>query len=353
MKSLVLAVAFLATALPLTALGQSPAAEESDRALKPPKLKKFVEAADPPGREAVEAKVLLSIEINAEGKAEEVEVIQSAGADFDAAAVEAAKRFEFEPARMDGTPIPVKIQYAYRFQIKEVMVSLGPQINFEGVVLYRDKKDAVERVRIRVVDLDVESVTDENGAFAFTDLPPGQHVIELSAKQLVTVKTEENITKGKKKTVKYLVEEKEADVDEESVGRAPRIKKEVVETRVRTEEARRVPGTQGDTLKVVQNLPGVARSAFGSGAGASGGGGAADCEGIFAALRRLVVPPTAEEWHGNSIFPALATSPPLAFHADSTICRTAVTRAVIASTDPAAFRSSAAMIWASAKPSGS
>ncbi|HEX2658196.1 MAG TPA: TonB-dependent receptor plug domain-containing protein, partial [Polyangia bacterium] len=39
-----------------------------------------------------------------------------------------------------------------------------------------------------------------------------------------------------------------------------------VETRIRTEEARRVPGTQGDTLKVVQNLPGVARSALGSGA---------------------------------------------------------------------------------------
>ena len=39
--------------------------------------------------------------------------------------------------------------------------------------------------------------------------------------------------------------------------RAPRIKKEAVETRIRTEEARRVPGTQGDTLKVVQNLPGV------------------------------------------------------------------------------------------------
>ena len=48
--------------------------------------------------------------------------------------------------------------------------------------------------------------------------------------------------------------------------RAPRIKKEAVETRIRTEEARRVPGTQGDTLKVVQNLPGVARSSFGSGA---------------------------------------------------------------------------------------
>src|SRR5262249_53244261 len=54
-------------------------------------------------------------------------------------------------------------------------------------------------------------------------------------------------------------------VDEEVVVRASRIKKETVETTIRTEEARRVPGTQGDTLKVVQNLPGVGRSAFGSG----------------------------------------------------------------------------------------
>ena len=236
--------------------------------MTPPKLLKFVEAVYPPERQAagVEARVVLSIEINAGGRVEDVEVAQSAGTDFDAAAVAAARRFEFAPARMDGVPTPVKIHYAYRFQIKEVMVSLGPQVNFEGVILYRDKKEAVERVKVRVLDLDVETFTDENGAFAFTDLPPGQHVVELSAKHLVSIKTEENIAKGKKKTVKYLVEEKEADVDEESVVRAPRIKKEVVETRVRTEEARRVPGTQGDTLKVVQNLPGVARSAFGSGA---------------------------------------------------------------------------------------
>ncbi len=78
--------------------------------------------------------------------------------------------------------------------------------------------------------------------------------------------TEETIAVGKRRTVKYLVEEKEDDDEGISiVVRAPRIKKEAVETRIRTEEARRVPGTQGDTLKVVQNLPGVARSSFGSG----------------------------------------------------------------------------------------
>jgi outer membrane receptor protein involved in Fe transport len=47
---------------------------------------------------------------------------------------------------------------------------------------------------------------------------------------------------------------------------APKIRKEVVSTEIKTEEGRRVPGTQGDTLKVVQNLPGVARASFGSGA---------------------------------------------------------------------------------------
>jgi hypothetical protein len=121
-------------------------------------------------------------------------------------------------------------------------------------------------VKVRIVDLNAETMTDEDGAFAFTDVAPGPHTIELSSRDLVTIKTEEVITKGKKKTVKYMVEPKEDDVDEEAVVRAPRIKKEVVETRVRTEEAKRVPGTQGDTLKVVQNLPGVGRSAFGSGA---------------------------------------------------------------------------------------
>lgn len=265
---LALAATILAAALSLTAYAQGTEGTEGEHGLVPPKLSKFVEAVYPPDKQAagVAAKVVLSIEINAEGRVDNVEVVTSAGPDFDAAAVAAARQFEFQPARMDGAATPVKIQYAYRFQIKEVMVALGPQINFEGVILYRDKAEAVPEVKVRVVDLEVETITDDNGAFAFTDLPVGTHIIELSAKQLVTVRTEEEITKGVKKTVKYSVEEREADVDEEAVVRAPRIKKEVVETRVRTEEARRVPGTQGDTLKVVQNLPGVARSAFGSGA---------------------------------------------------------------------------------------
>ena len=55
-----------------------------------------------------------------------------------------------------------------------------------------------------------------------------------------SVTTDEPIAKGLKRAVKYLVEEKEVGVDEEVVVRAPRIKKESVQTVIRTEEARRV-----------------------------------------------------------------------------------------------------------------
>ncbi len=235
---------------------------------KAPALTHFEEAVYPPDEKAkgVESTVVLAISLDDKGAVTEVTVITSGGADFDAAAIAAAKKFVFSPAELDGKPGPVTITYKYAFKITEEMVSLGPQINFEGTVRERFKKDPMKGVKVRIVDLDVDTETDDTGGFAFQDVPPGTHKVELSAPTLITVATDEEIVKGKKKTVTYFVEEKEQGVDEEEVVRAPRIKKESVETVIRTEEARRVPGTQGDTLKVVQNLPGVGRSAFGSGA---------------------------------------------------------------------------------------
>jgi TonB family protein len=235
---------------------------------KPPKLVKFVPAVYPKDKHDahVTGSVLLSIEIGDDGKVGEVEVVKGAAPDFDAAAVAAVKQFVFEPAEIDHQPAPVKITYRYDFTIVEEIVKAGPQINFDGVVKERLSKRPMARVSVKITDLDgVVAETDADGKFAFTDVPAGTHKIELSHPKLATVTTEETIAIGKRRTVKYLVEEKSDDEEGVTIVRAPRIKKEAVETRIRTEEARRVPGTQGDTLKVVQNLPGVARSSFGSG----------------------------------------------------------------------------------------
>ncbi|MBV8760956.1 MAG: TonB-dependent receptor [Deltaproteobacteria bacterium] len=241
------------------------AAPASADVTKPPKLVHFVEAQRPAGSEDKTAIVVLSIDIGADGKVEGVRVQTTGGADFDAAAVAAAQQFVFEPAEIDGEASPVTITYSYKFTVEEKVVSLGPQVNFEGIVVERFKKTPVAGAKIAIKDLGLEALTDEQGQFAFTDLPPGTHPVELSGAGLITVTTEEEIAPKQKRTVKYYAELKEEGVDEEEVVHATRIKKETASVSIRTEEARKVPGTQGDTLKVVQNLPGVARSSFGSG----------------------------------------------------------------------------------------
>lgn len=233
---------------------------------RPPKLTHFVEASRPASATPDQtATVVLAIDIAADGTVADVRVQSSAGAGWDAAASAAARQFVFEPAEVDGQPAPVTITYKYAFTVEEKLVSLGPQVNFEGVVVDRYKKRPLADVKIAIKDLAVETVTDASGAFAFTDLPVGSHPVELSGDGLITVTTEEDIAAKQKRTVKYYAEPKEEGIDDEQVVKATRIKKETASVSIRTEEARRIPGTQGDTLKVVQNLPGVGRSSFGSG----------------------------------------------------------------------------------------
>lgn len=234
---------------------------------KSPKLVHFEEAEYPPDKKAanITSSVLLSIEIGADGKVGNVAVVQSGGADFDAAAVAAAHKFEFEPAEIDHKPAPVKITYRYQFSIKTEVIKIK-QVNFEGTILDRYTKKPLPGVTVTLKDSGEKATTDDAGHFEFVDVPLGAHKVEVAGPHLVTVETEEELVKDAKKTVKYYLKPMQEGVDEESTVRATRIKKESVSTVIRTEEARRVPGTQGDTLKVVQNLPGVARSAVGSGA---------------------------------------------------------------------------------------
>jgi len=85
------------------------------RMTKAPKLVTFVQAEFPTG-ETGSADVALAITIGADGNVRDVSVLTSGGARFDAAALEAAKRFVFEPAEVNGRPAAVKIRYAYSFR---------------------------------------------------------------------------------------------------------------------------------------------------------------------------------------------------------------------------------------------
>ena len=236
---------------------------------KLPKLIEFVEAPYPESEKAAGkmASVVLQIAITDKGTVEDVAVIQSAGPAFDQAAQAAVMQFRFEPAEVDGKAAPVKITYRYDFTFKEEPKQ--PVVNYDGVVMNRFTKKPIAGAKITVEGLG-EAVTDADGHFEFKELPLGPIKVTIDAPGLTVVSTDETLEPLKKLSVKYSLEPKEAaaegeESDLEVVVVAPRIKKEITTTEIKAEEGRRIPGTGGDTLKVVQNLPGVARASFGSG----------------------------------------------------------------------------------------
>lgn len=89
-------------------------------AVTPPRLARFVEAADPRAAGPTErASVELELDIDATGAVSGARVVRAADPDLDAAAVTAASAFVFEPATRDGQAIPARIRYAYVFAARE------------------------------------------------------------------------------------------------------------------------------------------------------------------------------------------------------------------------------------------
>jgi TonB family protein len=260
-----------------TGVGMGDAAR-AGRLTKPPALTNFkeVEAAYPEEEKASgrDVAVTLQLAISDKGDVTEVVVVGPAGPAFDNAAVASAKRFKFTPAEIDGKPAPVKLTFRYDFTFHDEMVSLGPQVTFSGEVLdalSRKKRRPLANIKLKVTQGDVlvaEALTDEDGWFEFEGLAPGTYSVEVSGPGIATVKTEETIEPEKALEVKYKVEpEQEGSGDSITIEViAPRIQKEATTVAIKTEEARKVPGTGGEALRVVQNLPGVGRAAFGSGA---------------------------------------------------------------------------------------
>src|ERR1700722_8284592 len=251
---------------------QAPAGDAAPQpTIAAPELAPFVEAEFPASEAAAGkgAVVVLQIAISATGQVADVKVLETAGTAFDTAAVGAARQFVFEPALVDGKAIPVKITYRYVFTFVEKMVK-RTTADFAGTVRDRATKQPMANVRV-ALDTGQQTVTDEQGKFQILEVPVGEHAVTLSGEKLATVGTTETFEVAKRIDATYEVEPKKdkssnPDEEEEIVVRAPRIKKQVISTQVAAEQAKSVPGTQGDVLKVVENLPGVARAAAGSGA---------------------------------------------------------------------------------------
>ncbi|HEY2749400.1 MAG TPA: TonB-dependent receptor plug domain-containing protein, partial [Polyangia bacterium] len=113
-----------------------------------------------------------------------------------------------------------------------------------------------------IVDDAPKVITGDDGSFAFDALPIGKHVLHLRHPLINNTDAKLELAEHKKLQLTLYAE---AKARYRSVVRAQKAVVETVEMTLDASELKRIPGTQGDTLKAVQNLPGVARAPFGGG----------------------------------------------------------------------------------------
>jgi TonB family protein len=224
-----------------------------------------VQPAEPEYPEAARAAglsgvVTLEIEISETGAVTDAMVTGSAGQGFDEAALAAARKLRFSPAEIDGAPAPVRIEYRFTFSLsppEPAAVTVPPPVNFLGRVLERG-------TRLPVVGAMVEAggqltYTDGEGRFALAGMADGAVQVVVTDVDHARLESEETVEPGKATEVTYWLE-RTSSGEYEAVVVGEREEKQVSHVAIAAGEIRRVAGVSGDAVKVIQNLPGMARS---------------------------------------------------------------------------------------------
>ncbi|MBK9645088.1 MAG: TonB family protein [Deltaproteobacteria bacterium] len=264
---------------PPPAPGEAGAEQEAPPPLvKDPALINFVQAAFPQEAKdaGIEGIVLLLLEVNETGQVYNVTVLESAGWGFDEAAVEAAKQFVFSPAEDAAGPVPVALEFEYGFvldaaategalpeePVVEEVVELP--VNLEGQVVEMATRRPLPEMSVAVPGTDLATLTDAEGRFALRGVPIGPAKVVIARPGWQTQEVDVVLVEGEATNVVAWVRNESYDQDA-AMGVYRKDKVEVTQRTITMGEVRRIPGTFGDPIRVVQSLPGAARSPFGTG----------------------------------------------------------------------------------------
>jgi TonB family protein len=258
----------------------TPPSGPAPQSVSPPTLKRNDGAAYP--RQAIDdgvtqtVEVPLILEIDAAGKVTRAVVEKPVGHGFDEAAVAAAEALEFEPAmRVSGgaiersggvklTPVASRIRFVYRFTpppavlAGQVLTMVGSRPIAGATVTARDA-DGAERT----------ATTDATGAWRIEGLRAGTYHLVVAAPGMTPHEADEQVKAGEEASAIDRLEvpkpaaaaDAGADEDVQEVEvKGDKPPREVTKRTLDQREINRIPGTGGDALRSLQNLPGVART---------------------------------------------------------------------------------------------
>ncbi len=259
--------------------GQAPALT------KPPQLLQAAPPNYPPEALAARlaADVTMDVDLDAAGRVTNVAVTAGAGHGFDEAAVAAVKASRFSPAEIDGRPSAVRFSYTLHFLPRVAPPPPPPapplteQVVATGRLREKGTRDPLPDAEVSVSQrrgagepespAAVVGVTDADGRFVVRGKPGVPlRIVVLSPDHDPCVYDLDAaaVSADRPATLDCLVEAAVAALHETTV-RGRRQAQAVTRYTLTQPELTTVPGTFGDPLRVVQNLPGVARTPFGLG----------------------------------------------------------------------------------------
>lgn len=284
MMRTLLALVLLAHSTPAAAQFAPTGEDEPDRIeeapaptlTKAPELVKFVEPEYPEALFAagVAGEVVLNIDIDANGQVTQATVVRSSAPEFEAPAVAAAEQFEFSPAEIDFAPAAIRIEYVLRFEpvTPEPDVIAGKPsesappllpVVFQGTVLEAGEREPINGADI-LIGGNVVTSTDAQGRFALRGIPEGSFLVRVESPYFAPYEIEESRDANQKLVATYYLRRIARDPFETLVrARAP--KRDVAKVELSRKEIEKVPGTFGDPIRVIENLPGLARTPGGLG----------------------------------------------------------------------------------------
>jgi len=239
---------------------------------KAPELEKFIEADYPAAakEKGLEGEVVMVLTVDEKGGVTVVEIQKKAGNGFDEAAGAAARRFRFKPAMAGDKPIPVQITYRYKFTlaVEKKAPKEAPAeglVNLTGTIKERGTRVPLAGAEVSLLGRDdLVAITDDLGNFEFRGVPAGKHKLKFMLVEYEPAVVEVEVS-GSERTDATVYLEKVSYTQYSTTVRGERVKQVVTRHVLEQEEIKKIPGTQGDTIKVVEVLPGVARTPFGLG----------------------------------------------------------------------------------------
>jgi TonB family protein len=211
------------------------------------------------------ARVVLELDVDAQGLVAAARPLTPPQPGFDDAALLAARRLRFSPARIGAQAVAVRIQYAFNFVPPQAAgpepgtAAPGKPVSLRGTVRERGTRRRLAGIEVAAPGPGISTFTDASGRFELRGLPAGDQEIVIAAAGYLRFAVRAKVEEGRVAEVAVLLEALYGSPYEATVS-GERERRELSRTTVSIEEVNRVPGTQGNALKVIEDLPGVART---------------------------------------------------------------------------------------------